>query len=189
MASTGDFLSYFGRADTDNYYSISESGKNQVLISREIERVADREIRVEDELVSAATHLGVRIFKPTEERQAELDLRWVHWLPSSVAMYLMVSAVAGLIVFGASRDFLRKFWPARRRSFYRYGIYFLAMKIVRAGFLVLFVLPLLGLPILICCVVMTVYYICCAILIFIYRVIRKISVSYTHLTLPTIYSV
>ena len=103
------------------------------------------------------TLLGVRIYRPDEARQQELDQRLVWWLHSDVFLYLVVSFLAGTVCFGTCREFLNWLWPRRQRVQFRWLVSYLLVRLIRLLVLGIFVLPLFGLPCLIYRIVYSFY--------------------------------
>lgn len=111
-------------------------------------------------MMEAALHgtlLGVRIYRPDEARQLELDQRLVWWLHSDVLLYLVVSFLAGTVCFGTCREFLNWLWPRRQRSQFRWLAGYLLVRVIRLLVLGIFVLPLFGLACLIYRIVYSLY--------------------------------
>ncbi len=159
--STGEFLHRFKPSGADINYSVSPSGKSQVLLAelRPVKSIGD-DVRATDIMVEVAAQTASRVslLRPDKERQQELNLRLIPWLPSWFIIYFGVSFLAGFWVFHDSRDTLRALWHTRARNTFPHLILYLCFKSLRLLVLVGLIIPVLGLPLAIKRVVMNIYY-------------------------------
>lgn len=146
--STGEFLSNIVDPSANTIYEIAASGKNQVLISQQTITQATTTTPGPATSVAIAVRLGIRaaiIFRPSESRQSELNLRILPWLPSLVGIYLLVSSLIGIYLYRRSNAFLGLLWPSPSRERFPHPLAFYPLAGLRFTVLLGLVIPIFGL--------------------------------------------
>ena len=87
---------------------------------------------------------SVKFDVPSRERQQELDLRIVPWLPSGVQWAYIVALLMGVIGSPVSRRWWQRVWPAEARAEYRNAAGYFAAKITRAAAYLLLFMPVVS---------------------------------------------
>ncbi len=149
VQTTGDFLRQFNDSRAKTFYQWSPASKNFILIEKQIKaqtNSTDYPPSLLDDVVSHATIHGIIFYRPNEERQIEIDRRWVWWLPSDVSLYMALSMFAGFISFGTCGRLMRKLWPKKPRSEFSMAITYQLIRFLRVLFLLGVLLPVFGLP-------------------------------------------
>lgn len=150
-ATFGDFLAAFARPSAPLRITSETSayGRTSIVAIRDSAGAATPSAvtsRVSEALADLASEVAgqvvvesVKFDVPSRERQQELDLRLVPWLPSGVQWTYIVALMMGLIGSPVSRRWWQRVWPPEARADYRNVAGYLAAKTTRAtAFLLLF---------------------------------------------------
>ena len=106
------------------------------------EFMADVASHVTGNVVTNAIELSTR----SEERQRELDARFIPGIPSLVQIGYLACLVAGIAGLPFSRAWWSRIWPVELRSEYAGAMGFWAARVVRMAVFVMVFLPLVGVP-------------------------------------------
>jgi hypothetical protein len=101
--------------------------------SRVIGALSDMVSEVSGKVITS----GAEAVVTSRERQAELEARWITWLPSSLQFAYLGSMVLGLFGLPVALGWWRRIWPPEAREEYGNGAGYQAARVVRGliGFL------------------------------------------------------
>ncbi len=155
-ATFGDFLAAFARPSAPLRITSETSpfGRTSIVAIKEstgastpsamTSRVGDVLNDLASELAGKVVIESVKFDVPSRERQKELDLRIVPWLPSGVQWAYIVALLMGVIGSPVSRRWWQRVWPAEARAEYRNAAGYLAAKVTRAAAYLLLFMPVVS---------------------------------------------
>lgn len=89
---------------------------------------------------------AVEVYANDKERQSELDLRLIPFLPSFVQFAVLTGWIFALLGLAVTRSWWARIWPPEQREDYGGAIGYYAANFVRLLAFVLLFMPLAGLP-------------------------------------------
>lgn len=89
---------------------------------------------------------AVEVYANDKDRQSELDLRLIPFLPSHVQVFYIMGLVFAVLGLGVTRDWWARIWPPEQRADYGNAIGYYAAKIVRLLAFLLVFMPFVGVP-------------------------------------------
>jgi len=98
------------------------------------------------EITGHVVTTAVEVHGTSEERQSELDLRLIPYVPSIVQILYLASFVFALMGWAVTRDWWERLWPAERRADYGGATGYFAARAARVTTMVLIFMPLVGYP-------------------------------------------
>lgn len=137
---------------------------DQVIIQRSANSPVKQLASPADVMTETGAHLAlhsVRIYRPDQTRQEELDHRLIWWLHSNISLYLIVSFFCGTLCFVTCRELLARIWRRKESVAFKWWVSYTGVRAIRLLIILLVVLPLFGLP----CLIYRILYNC-------YRMIR-----------------
>ena len=154
-ATLGDFLDALGASRGAFRVSVGREGSGRVVIRATPEGPDAEPIAgiVGDWLTTAASHItgnvvtsAVEVHARDEERQKELDNRFIPWIPSDYQFAYLACFVAGLLGWSVARGWWERFWPAEQRAEYRGAAGYRAAQAMRLLAFFIWFLPIVGVP-------------------------------------------
>ncbi len=155
-ATFGDFLAAFARPSAPLRISAEPStyGRTSIVAIKEsasasnVSAVTDKLggilADVASGLAGKVVTESIKMDLPSRERQRELDLRIIPWLPSGVQWSYIVALLVGLIGSPVAARWWQRVWPAEDRGEYRNGAGYLAARAARGGVFLALFMPLVA---------------------------------------------
>ena len=169
--TTGDFFSRIANPvdGAGMKLEINASGNSQTAIHYRAESAVKTEV-VDNAVASGVDMMqglnrAVSIYRPDQERTEELERRIFYPVHTDVQLYLIISAVLGLVVIGTSWKLWCKLWFIGDRQRYRYAVTYYFLSLIHGVIFILFFIPVLGAFSFAYLVLLTIYSVIDAILI------------------------
>lgn len=143
-ASSAQLLSTIAKPTVDNplKLSINANERSQIAIQSR-PRLSET---VQTQSGSIDMPLSIHLFKPTQERDEELDDRLIPYVHSNISWYLLFSALLGFVFMGISWRYWNTLWQVKQSSEYSNILIYLFLRIIHFSIFVIIYLPVLGLP-------------------------------------------
>lgn len=149
--NTHDFFNRLSDGKRQINIDINRSGNSQTLIEAKISKIIPDEtssmVSLSSEaesLIDLSTHVlfhSVKIIRPDQERSKELDLRIFPNIPSSVIIYLVLSAVLGFTVLDYCKMIWNKAWlKPNKEDFKNKFYYYIYLAFYSSIFYIFFIL-------------------------------------------------